>query len=84
MPSFVDHQIAKRFKKKTDLTFKYDEFEKSFAEFMVGFIQCYPNLVEKQEIPHMPDSEMWIFKFWVDDPIREKMLQEFKVQMTKK
>lgn len=74
------------FKKETDLTFKYDEFEKHFSEFMVGYIQCYPHLVEKQEIPHMPGHEMWVFKFWVEgDPIKEKLrLQEFKVEMVKK
>lgn len=74
------------FKKKTDLTFKYNEFELNFAEFMIGYVQCYPHLVEKQEIPHMPEHEMWVFKFWVEgDPIKEQLRQqEFKIQMIKK
>jgi hypothetical protein len=77
---------SKMFKKSVDLTYKYDEFEKSFAEFMVGFIQCYPHLIEKEDMPHMPGHELWIFKFWVEgDPVKEKLrLQEFKIEMIKK
>lgn len=74
---------SKIFKKDTDPLFKYDEFEKSFGEFMVGFIQCYPHLLEKREIPHMPGHEMWVFKFWIEgDPVKESLrLQEVSIEV---
>lgn len=83
---FYKDNYSRIFKKDTDLKFKYDEFEAAFAEFMVGYIQCYPHLIRKEEMPHMPDHEMWIFPFWVEgDPIKEKLrLQEFKIEMVKK
>lgn len=60
----IDHQFSKHFKIDTDLNFKNVEFEKSLADFMVGFIQCYPHLVEKTIRDNV---EVWIFKFSVQN-----------------
>lgn len=59
-----EHQFSKHFKAETDLNFKNDEFEKKLSDFMVGFIQCYPHLIEKRVENNI---EIWIFKFSVPD-----------------
>lgn len=70
----IDHHFSKRFKKDTDLQFKNEEFEKFIAGYMVGFLQCYPHLIEVVDIPHMPGEEMWIFKIAVNEPKSDEPL----------
>lgn len=65
MPTYKGHQYSKRFKKSTDADFKNEEFEKKLAEYMVGFIQCYPHLIHK--IPFGENEEDWVFRFHFKD-----------------
>lgn len=71
------------FKKDTDEAFKHDEFEMALGPFMSAYIRCYPHLIEKKTIPHRPDYELWVFRFWViGDPHKEKLRQhEFEIEI---
>lgn len=65
------HEYSKLFKKSTDREYKDGEFEKQLAEYIIGFVQCYPHVIEKYDVPHLPGEEMWVFKFWCENPDRE-------------
>lgn len=60
----IIHQFSKRFKKDTDLEFKNEQFEERLSKFMVGFIECYPHLIQKKDFDSK--EEDWIFKFFVE------------------
>jgi len=57
----TSHQFSARFKKGVDNS---EEFEQLVAEFMAGFIQCYPHYVTKKEFDS--DKEDYIFKFYIE------------------
>lgn len=57
----LSHQFAARFPKGGDNS---EEFERRLAEFMRGFIECYPHYIIKREFDS--NTEDWIFKFYIE------------------
>jgi hypothetical protein len=59
----IEHQFSKHFSPDTDNDFKNEQFEKKLAEFIVMFVECYPNLISKKI---EGSKEVWVFRFSVN------------------
>jgi hypothetical protein len=60
----IEQQFSKHFDIITDKQFKDDEFEKKLGEYIIGFVQHYPNMIEKKI---KNGVEVWIFRFSVNE-----------------
>lgn len=57
-----DAEFSKHFDVETDEQFKNDGFSQSLAQWIVGFIECYPDLVDKRVVNN---TEIWTLKIKV-------------------
>lgn len=60
----ISHSFSIAVNKQDGDEYNHAEIERRLAEFMKGFIECYPHYIEKR--PFKGDIEHWIFKFWIE------------------